>query len=94
MKIQVNFKDYGFFSQTPITVQRIDWHKDEGEGYKDVLWCNHDGHEIQENTRQIINVDSQDQEWTTNDLVCDKCEAYKPEHEDYWQDAPFEGVTQ
>lgn len=93
MKINVLHKDYGFFSEIPITVQKIDWHKDEGEGYKDVYWCNHDGFTIEQDTIHHAFNDGTSSEYSINFYKCDKCDAYRFEDEDYWQEAPFEGVS-
>jgi len=93
MKILVNNKDYGFFSAQPITVQVIDWHRDEDEPYEDVLWCNHDGAEEEEDAIHHAFNNGSNSEYTVSLLKCNKCEAYKRADADRWEDAPFEGVT-
>lgn len=86
MRIVVDNKDYGFFSEKPITVQVID----PNEG---VVWCNHDGAEEETVSFDHYNPDGQDMTHTENITYCDKCEAFKREYEDEWEDAPFEGVV-
>lgn len=92
MKIYVKHHDFGFWTSKPVTVQVVDWHKDEGEGYKDVLWCNHDGYFEDTFDHDIIHPDDTiTTVWNTYE-VCDKCNAHRLVGEEEWQDAPFEGV--
>lgn len=80
MKIFVNNKDLGFFTQEEITAQIV---SPEGE----LLFCNHAGavEEHQEDDFLGTPIDR----YVT---FCDKCEAYKREGDNYWENAPFEGV--
>ena len=86
MKIEVKHKDFGFFSETPITVQVID--KEEG-----VVWCNHDGFTEETDTIHHAFNDGTSSEYSINFYKCDKCDAYRIEDDDFWQEAPFEGVS-
>lgn len=92
-KVNIRNHDLGFWTEEPITVQIIDWHKDEEEPYKDVLWCNHARAEEEEVHNEIPVVDGQDISWTDKVLVCMKCGAYRLPGNEYWENAPFEGVT-
>lgn len=79
MKIDVNNKDLGFFTQEPITVQSI---TREGE----VLFCNHAGAGEQDLISEMYNpVTEEHKQWTTSVLVCDKCGAVKRKYEDWEQ---------
>ena len=84
IKIPVKSKDFGWWSQEPITV-----HRKEDDT---IIWCNHHGAvaETQENT--IHRIDEPDIDWQTSVEICDKCQAYKIEGDDYWQESPVEGV--
>lgn len=78
MRIPVKIKDYGFYSQSEITVQKVDKYDD----FDDVVYCNHAGYFQSENFNGYP-ID-----------VCDKCSAWRsvtPEGDDEWQDAPIEG---
>lgn len=90
MKIFVNNKDLGFFTATSITVQRF---AEIIDGERELIWCNHAGAVSEKVENQIDRIDQPDITWTSYVLVCDKCPAYKKEGEDFWEDAPFEGIT-
>lgn len=85
MKIDVQNKDLGFFTQSLITAQR----REDGE----VVWCNHHGAVQETVENQIDRIDEPDITWKSSVLICDKCSAYKLEGDDWWQEAPFEGIT-
>ena len=84
INIPVQNKNFGWWSQEPITVYR----KEDDT----IIWCNHHGatEECQENT--IHRIDEPDIAWQTSVEICDKCQAYKIEGDGYWQDSPFEGI--
>lgn len=85
MKITVLHKDYGWFSQIPVPVTRRE--------NDDLLWCNHDGAIEEDITSQTWSYEREDViEWTDVVMVCGKCGAYRPINEDFWQEAPIEGV--
>ena len=92
MKIFVKSEDFGFWTQEDITVQRVDFHEDEDEPYKDVLWCNHAGATEEDTESEYMRSDGTVMEISNKALICDKCYAYKCLDEEYWQDAPTEGV--
>jgi len=84
MRIVISNKDFGDFTSHPITVQRID--SQEG-----VIYCNHDGADYEDNVVHHAYNDGSDSEYVERILACDKCEAFKREHDNQWEDAPFEG---
>lgn len=76
MKIYIKEQDFGFWSEKPVTVQRVEKYTDEDEPYTDVVWCNHDGSWIDE----YENVE-----------YCDKCSAHRFNRNgltEEWQDTP------
>jgi hypothetical protein len=78
MNIQVQEKDFGWFSQDAVTVQRFQNY----EGERELVWCNHANHQEE----QYI-------DWkglTRIQIVCDKCNAAYGQ--DGWEDAPEEGA--
>lgn len=83
MKINVTNKDLGFFTQDFISVKRLEG----GE----IIFCNHAGANEEEVINYYYTPDARDLEWKSTLLVCDKCEAYKPDNQDYWENAPEEG---
>ena len=93
-QIFVHNKDFGFFTQEPITVQRKEVISEDfnGEQETDVVWCNHAEAEEVEEEHQTNNIDAPDMVWTDKALVCHKCKAYKFDGDTDWQNAPVEGV--
>ena len=91
MNIKVNNKDLGFFTQTYITAQVFETINED----KYLSFCNHANAKIEKIENQIDRADQPDICWTTSILVCDKpnCGAYRLEGEEFWQDAPSEGLT-
>lgn len=84
MKIYVNNHDLGFFTTVPITVQRF-WPANKYMNIdKELLWCNHAGAEEYEG-EDFFGV-------VYSTLKCDKCDAYRPQNSDMWEDSPSEGV--
>lgn len=89
-EIFVHNKDLGFWTQTPITAQRFEL----VDGELELVWCNHAGSESEEIESSIINPNGADHVWYTMIEVCDKCDAIKRPGDNYWEDAPIEGVTE
>lgn len=96
MKISVLSKDLGFWSQVPITVQRFDKiaymdGPDDFEYEEELIWCNHAGATSEDIENEIINPNGADHVWLTKVSVCDKCDAFQRDNDEWWQDAPSEG---
>lgn len=89
-KIHVRNRDLGFFTQTLITVQRFEIE----DGDPVVVWCNHAGAIEEEYDVQINNVDRLDEVYQQTIIACNKCGASRLPGENYWENAPFEGVTE
>lgn len=89
MKINVINKDLDFWTQQEIPVVKYGV-MDDGE--KELIYCNHAGAEEETVHNEVPRIDGPDIEWNSKVLVCGKCQAYKLDGDDYWQDAPFEGV--
>lgn len=107
-KIFVHNRDLGFFTQENIPVQRFDessWCcgaevnkfgfcsdcKDNAEPRHELIWCNHAGAEEIHSTHEENRQDQPDIVYPISYLQC-KCGAYKREHDNYWENAPFEGI--
>lgn len=86
--IYVKNKDFGFWTQEPISVKRMETINDEGE--QEVVYCNHAGAEEREEQHETYRQDQEDIVYKSRMLVCE-CGAYKLEGDNYWQDAPVEG---
>lgn len=78
MQIQVLNKDLGFFTATPITVQRRDT---DGE----ILWCNHAEADTESELVHVPNPHGQDDEYTVNYEVCKKCNMFRRENDTEWE---------
>lgn len=87
MKIDVRSFDLGFFTEVPITVQRF--YKDAYD--EELIWCNHDGANFQESNNESY-LNDRVITWASRILVCNKCGAYQHEGENYWYEAPENGV--
>ena len=85
--IYVQNKDFGFLTETPITVQKTE----QIDGETAVVFCNHAQAEEREIEQQVDRQDQPDIVWTDHILVC-KCGAYKFEYDNEWHDAPQDGV--
>lgn len=86
MKINVIKKDLGYFTQEPITVQRIEKLDDEDT---EVVFCTHAGAVEEEKETWPTNYD--DRTYIVTTLVCDRCGAYKVGDENIWNNAPERG---
>jgi hypothetical protein len=72
----------------PVTVKRYEVNED---GEKNLIWCNHAEAEQIENEETIAAGDRLIT-YVSKVQSCLKCGAYKYGHEDYWYEAPMEGV--
>ncbi len=89
MKINVIHKDFGYFSEVPITVQRFepDW-----DGDMELVWCNHAGAESETFEKMVPRIDQPDIVWEDSILVCLKCGAFQRSYERTWEDTPVGGL--
>lgn len=84
IKIPVKNKDWGFWTEDAITVYR----KENDE----IIWCNHEGYETETEEHTTHRIGERNLTWETIIDTCDKCQAYRMNDDDYWQEAPDEGI--
>ena len=79
--ILVTNKDYW---ETPVTVTRT-----QGD---ELVWCNHANVTEDVHEDVIYRANGGVSVHNVTISTCNKCEAYRFDYDDYWQDAPIEGV--
>lgn len=67
--------------------------KEHADPNNEVVWCNHAGAREEDYEQTFHNPYGADTTSFITILKCDKCEAWKRADEDFWSEAPFEGVS-
>ncbi len=86
-QIHVQFKDHGFFTEEPITVQR----RQQEDGWIDILWCNHADVDYEEISEDYYNEYGPDISYTVKVYTCKKCGAHQFADDNIWHNAPSFG---